>query len=574
MINDLRRVWALLHGHRYSFLLLTTVELLPNTALNILFSFTLKQIIDFFVEDRSVALEAAIVFGIITIVTGVLILPSVIFLYERKIERLMRDIRVRVFRHLQTLPVRYFESQHSGDMLSRINKDLESYRTFLSTVNRLFFLVANIVIMAPYFLLLDMRFGIIAFALGALTAVINVKFIEPVRERVKKIHQDTGRMAQEATEYITGFTVIKLFNLGHRFLTRFFEKLKDLFNEQLEYLKLDAFLYGANSFIGWVNRGGLTVIGCFLVVKGMLEPGNLIATIMASGVVAWSMSDITRTLTTIQEAFAGTDRLYDLFNEPSEPDTYPAVDSSVESQRPVGICLSRVRFGYFDEVQVLHGVSIEVPVASRVALVGPSGGGKSTIVKLVMGLYPIWGGTITILGRTMSKVPLVELRDLISYVPQDAFIFNGTIEENISYGKPGADREEIENAAKRANIHEFIVTLEDGYRTQVGERGVKLSGGERQRVAIARAILRNAPILLLDEATSSLDSESEHLVQDALADFMKDRTSLVIAHRLSTIEDADTIYVIHEGRVVDHGSHEELIGKTGIYGELYYRDFV
>ncbi len=583
MIRDLKRVWELMHGHRWSFLLLTVFEIVPNTMINILFSFTLKQIIDYFVENDPGALDRAITFGIITITGGVFLLPVTIFLYNRKIERLMRDIRIRTFRHLQRLPVRFFESHHSGDMLSRINKDIESYRTFLNTVNRFFSLLANIVIMAPYFMLLDLRFGTIAFALGAVTAVINVKFIEPVRGRLKKIHEDTGKMAEEATESITGFTVIKLFNLGGRFLSRFYEKLEALFGQQMGYSRLEALLRGANSFIGWTNRGGLTVIGCFLVVNGMLEPGNLIATIMASGSVAWSMADISHTLTTLQEAFAGTDRLYDLFDEQPEPEAYGAAGGSgVRNAQALGaesagaavlspgLSLRNVRFGYIDGRPVLHGVSIDVPESNRVALVGPSGGGKSTIVKLVMGLYPMWNGDIALLGRSMNELPLVELRDLISYVPQDAFVFNGTVRENIGYGRTRAKLEDIVDAAGRANIHEFILTLPDQYETQVGERGVKLSGGQRQRVAIARAILKDAPILLLDEATSSLDSESELLVQQALSDFMRGRTSLVIAHRLSTIEDADTIYVINDGRVVDRGTHAELIERRGLYSDLYY----
>jgi ABC-type multidrug transport system fused ATPase/permease subunit len=226
-----------------------------------------------------------------------------------------------------------------------------------------------------------------------------------------------------------------------------------------------------------------------------------------------------------------------------------------------------------DDVEVLHEISLSADQGQVVALVGPSGGGKSTLIKLLLGFYPVRDGEIAIDGRQVEGYSLPQLRSMMAYVPQDAYLFDGTIEENIRYGRPDATRQEVVAAAQSANAHDFILEQPDGYDTPVGERGAKLSGGQRQRIAIARALIKDAPILLLDEATSALDSESEQQVQDALGVLMQGRTTIAIAHRLSTIENADTIYVIDGGKVVEQGRHEELLGRGGLYSRLHELQF-
>jgi ABC-type multidrug transport system fused ATPase/permease subunit len=226
-----------------------------------------------------------------------------------------------------------------------------------------------------------------------------------------------------------------------------------------------------------------------------------------------------------------------------------------------------------DDVEVLRGVSMSAQQGQVVALVGPSGGGKSTIVKLLLGFYPVREGEVAIDGRRIEAYSLPQLRSTMAYVPQDAYLFDGTIAENIRYGKPDATRDEIVAAAQAANAHAFILEQPDGYDTPVGERGAKLSGGQRQRIAIARALIKDAPILLLDEATSALDSESEQLVQDALKVLMRGRTTVAIAHRLSTVENADRIYVIEDGALVEQGSHETLLAQDGLYSQLHELQF-
>jgi len=232
-----------------------------------------------------------------------------------------------------------------------------------------------------------------------------------------------------------------------------------------------------------------------------------------------------------------------------------------------------VRFSYSDGLPILQEVSFDIQEGQVAALVGPSGSGKSTIFRLLMGHYPVPYGRVTVFGKPLHAYSLRELRDLFAFVPQDAYLYSGSVLENIRYGKPGASEEEITAAAKASYAHDFILELPEGYHTLVGERGARLSGGQRQRIAIARALIKNAPVLLLDEATSSLDSESEELVQQALQVLMRGRTTIAIAHRLSTIEHADIIYVMEAGRVVEQGRHAELVGQAGLYNKLYLLQF-
>ncbi|MBT3272992.1 MAG: ABC transporter ATP-binding protein [Spirochaetales bacterium] len=569
MKQDLKRAINLLGKNKIGYIVLVLFASLPGATVNILFSYTMKLIIDFFVYRNREILSQALISTTATILIGAIGLPLSNYLLNRKVEAIMKDIRIRIFRFLQKLPVSYFERKHSGDMLSMINKDTESYRSFLNTISQFTGSIFSIGLLIPYLLILDWRFGLIAFGMGFVTAFVNIKFVFPMRERSKEIHKKTAVLAEEITENVTGFGVIKMYALKARFLERYQAKMDALLKEQKLFVRLEAYLYSANGLIGWINSGGLSVLGCLFVLRGTMTPGTLVGTVFIAGNLTWGMSSLSGTITAVQKAFAGTDRLFELFQEAVEPERYETPGAAVES----GIAFSKALFSYSDNMPTLEELNIRVPKGKTAALVGDSGGGKSTIIKLLLGQYKLSDGGMSLEGKAANSFSLEELRDLMAYVPQDAYVFNGTIRENIAYGRPGADNDEIVEAAKKANAHDFIREQPNGYDTLVGERGIRLSGGQRQRVAIARAVLKNAPILLLDEATSSLDSESELLVQNALEELMRDKTSVVVAHRLSTVEHADIIYVIESGRVTDQGTHGELISRQGKYRELYYQDF-
>ena len=308
--------------------------------------------------------------------------------------------------------------------------------------------------------------------------------------------------------------------------------------------------------------------------------GAIVAAIHLQGNASFMFTNLGDFVTQIQRSFAGSARVFELLSWPKEEmGSIRLEPGEIDLQPPAAMVrMQGLGFRYVGQDQLseppetenlLEDINISIDQGQFVALVGPSGGGKSTLVKILMGLYPISEGMLIINGIPLSSYPLQDLRNLMAYVPQDAYLFDGTIEENIRYGNFEANSEDVIEAARSAHAHDFIIEQPDGYQTLVGERGAKLSGGQRQRLAIARALLKDAPLLLLDEATSALDSESEAVVQKALETLMEGRTTIAIAHRLSTIQHADLIYVLQAGQVVEQGTHHSLLGNNGVYQDLY-----
>ena len=446
---------------------------------------------------------------------------------------------------------------------------MDALNNMLGTFRGLGWSIFSMVVIIPYIIGLDWRFGLISIITSLVATAVNIKFIIPMREKSKKIHDKTAVLTETISDNVTGFNVIKMYGLAGLFMSKFLKKLEEVVGYEFDRVKVAAIVYTSNIFISWANTGLLSIVGCLFVFNGSIEIGILVGTLPVCNHIAFAIINMSRNINSAQRHLAGTDRLYEVFNTDVELTNFKAKGNSPDS----GVYFNNAKFGYEKDTLIINNLYIDVKKGKTAALVGDSGGGKSTIVKLVMGLYEIWDGEMVINGKPICEYSLTEMRNQVAYVPQDAFVFNGTIYENIYYGNTSATKEEILSAAKKANAHEFIIKQKNGYDTVVGERGIKLSGGQRQRIAIARAIVKNAPILLLDEATSSLDSESEHLVQQALDELMKNKTSIVVAHRLSTIEKADSIYFIQDGRVVEQGTHDELLESNGKYTELYMRDF-
>jgi ABC-type multidrug transport system fused ATPase/permease subunit len=375
-------------------------------------------------------------------------------------------------------------------------------------------------------------------------------------------------------DLLGGFTVVRTFNLGEWILERFDRSNRSLLNAEMHRVRLESALAAANNLGGssfFISFG----VGAYMVLNGMTTFGSMFALVQLNNQIQFFVFSLGGTITRIQAALAAADRILNVLDTPQEFDRYqPIAEKTIDDPDPEALLeFQQVRFRYDDSKEVLQGLTFSVKQNQVAAIVGPSGSGKSTIFKLLLGCYPIRHGSLLLDGKSINVLSLPELRDQFAYIPQDAYLYSGTIRDNIRFGKPDASNDEITTAAKAAYAHDFITGFKDGYNTRVGERGARLSGGQRQRIAIARALLKDARILLLDEATSALDSESEELVQRALHVLMKRRTVLVIAHRLSTIENADIIYTVDGGRLVESGDHQTLMAQDGLYKHLHELQF-
>lgn len=569
MFTDLKNIFSLIGEYKNKMLMYFILANISNSIITIAFSFATKCMIDYFIEEIPNSLSMAIISIGTAIVAGGIFLPIFFYLASMIKAKIINNIRINLFSHMQSMPATYFENHHSGDTLARVNKDINALELSLNTIENFISRMVSILMAIPYILILDYRIGLIALVLGLLSMWFNLKFRLPMREKSREVHKKSAVLTEQLTENVTGFNVIKTYDLSEKFFNKYIKRVDEVIENELKINKLNAFLYSSNSLIGWFGRGGIALIGCYFVIKNTMTAGTLMGSIFVASNLSWSLITIGEMLATVQKSLAGSDRIYEILNEPSEPESYKINGVNNNS----GLAIKNGYFSYDNEDNVINDLNFEVKKGQIAALVGYSGGGKSTIVKLILGLYPLEKGLMTVNGKAISDYTLEELRDNLAYVPQNAYVFNGTIKENILYGRSNATQDEIISAAKKANAHDFIMEQVDKYETVVGERGIKLSGGQRQRVAIARAILKDAPILLLDEATSSLDTESEVLIQQALLELMKDRTSLVVAHRLSTIEHADIIFFIEDGMVKEQGTHIELLTKKEKYHELYKREF-
>jgi len=385
------------------------------------------------------------------------------------------------------------------------------------------------------------------------------------------VQASLGTMTERLSDLLAGLSVARVLGCADRFQADYAAGSSDVAARKVARARAQAAFDAAQGFVGWAQTLGLLAFSLLLFRGGELFVGAVWAVVRVQGNASWLFSSLGQFVATVQKGVAGGKRVFEVLDEPLERPARAPGGGRPGAGRPV-LVVREVGFCYTadgTEKTALRGVDLTVTEGEVVALVGPSGSGKSTLAKLLLGLYPEYTGEIVVCGMDLRDCDLSRLRQLIAYVPQDAYLFDGTIAENIAMGKPGATEAEIVRAAKTANAHDFILEQPDAYETKVGERGAKLSGGQRQRIAIARALLRDAPILLLDEATSALDTESERLVQDAVSVLMKGRTTLAVAHRLSTIEAADRILVMDGGQIIEEGTHRELLAAGEAYASLH-----
>ncbi|NJD04607.1 MAG: ABC transporter ATP-binding protein, partial [Ruminiclostridium sp.] len=510
-------------------------------------AFIMRDLIDAAVNGDISLLTRAITIMLISLLILGITTPITYYIYSRCIKKTMGELRLNAFKHMEESPVGYYERLHSGDAISRITNDIQVMeQAYSGQLRMVLFSIISGVGSAISMYALDWRIASMLTFIGLISAFVNIGFARPLRGLSDKIQQLMGVMTERLTDLLAGFHVIKMFNIGQIIVGRYDEKNEQMALFSIARSQKGALLGSANFLLGFLSFGGIMSTGAFMVMLGSLEFGTVIAATQLLNGVTYMFLNLGSFIANIQSSLAGAARVFELLDEPAEQERYVAeercdiTDTRFENTM---IKIKELSFCYEEGNEILNSLTLSVEKGQVAALIGSSGSGKSTIIKLLMGFYLPGKGSITIAGKSIHQYSLAQLRDMVAYVPQDAWLFDGTVEENIRYGRIDASGDEVIAVAKAAYAHDFIMQLPDGYKTHVGERAVRLSGGEKQRIAIARALLKNAPILLLDEATSSRDSESERLVQQALNILIKGRTALVIAHRLSTIEHADVIYV-------------------------------
>jgi ABC-type multidrug transport system fused ATPase/permease subunit len=487
-------------------------------------------------------------------------------------QRAITDLRRRIQQHVQRLPIRFFDETKTGTLVSRVMNDAEGIRNLVGTgLLQLVggFVTAGIATCILFYLSAKLA-SIIFVAAIAFTAVLVWAF-STARPLFKKRGELYSNVTGRLNETLSGIRVVKAYTAEKREERVFAKGAHTLLRNVLATMRVVSGMGAITTLLVGAVTVAVLIIGGREVIAGRMTIGGLISFTLYLGLVVGPVVQIVAIGTQLSEAFAGLERIREVLGETRE-------DADDKSKEPIGdvagaVTLRNVWFEYSPGAPVLKGIDLEAPAGTSIALVGPSGSGKSTLISLVAAFHRPTEGELLIDGRPLSTLRLAEYRSHLGIVPQDSFLFADSIYDNIALGDPQATREEILQASRIAHVDEFADKFEKGYDTIVGERGVKLSGGQKQRVAIARAIVASPRILILDEATSSLDSESEALIQDGLNALMKGRTTFVIAHRLSTIRRADQIAFLEDGKIIERGTHAELMALHGRYRSLYEKQY-
>lgn len=630
MKRPIALLWRFIKPSKWLYIQLI-VYMLGGIGMTVIFTWFLQQLTDAALSGNVGKITELLLQGILVVIINSMLTYLSSYIGTAAVQQVKRDMKNTIFGHMVRLEARYYNRHHSGEFVSRLTNDINNLDGAIGgNLVQMIRLPLMALASLLYMLTINWRLSVICLMLVPVAAVAGSMFGKLLRRNTRLIQEYLSRMQEFLHETFSASPIIRSFTLAG-LMTRQYEKHNDhLMGLEMKQARIRGMFQVGSAAVGSATFFLSMGLGAYFVAQQTMSVGNLVAFNNLMHQMVAPLSGLAGLWGGFQRSLSSAERIVHVLEEKAEPgfpeeddqsadssstagssplpatptgrtaagsppfnsppteqsdgmlrEEEPAMDSAAE---PVGedlsggpyppeITLRDVSFTYEDGAPVLEQLNLTVPAGKVVALVGHSGAGKSTLLSLLQGFYKPDQGELLLDEMPMGRIPLGTLRRSIAYVPQDTFLFSGTIRENIGYGRLGASQEEIMQAAKAANALDFINRLPEGFDTQVGERGARLSGGQRQRIAIARAILKDAPVLLLDEATSALDTETEHLVQEALARLMHRRTTIVIAHRLSTIQNADLIAVMDHGKVVETGTHWDLLRRKGHYFKLYQMQF-
>ncbi|HCZ0299517.1 TPA: SAV1866 family putative multidrug efflux ABC transporter [Staphylococcus aureus] len=483
--------------------------------------------------------------------------------------KILYDIRKKLYNHLQALSARFYANNQVGQVISRVINDVEQTKDFILTgLMNIWLDCITIIIALSIMFFLDVKLTLAALFIFPFYILTVYVFFGRLRKLTRERSQALAEVQGFLHERVQGISVVKSFAIEDNEAKNFDKKNTNFLTRALKHTRWNAYSFAAINTVTDIGPIIVIGVGAYLATSGSITVGTLAAFVGYLELLFGPLRRLVASFTTLTQSFASMDRVFQLIDE--DYDIKNGVGAQPIEIKQGRIDIDHVSFQYNDnEAPILKDINLSIEKGETVAFVGMSGGGKSTLINLIPRFYDVTSGQILIDGHNIKDFLTGSLRNQIGLVQQDNILFSDTVKENILLGRPTATDEEVVEAAKMANAHDFIMNLPQGYDTEVGERGVKLSGGQKQRLSIARIFLNNPPILILDEATSALDLESESIIQEALDVLSKDRTTLIVAHRLSTITHADKIVVIENGHIVETGTHRELIAKQGAYKHLY-----
>ncbi|MDT9294005.1 MAG: ABC transporter ATP-binding protein [Arthrospira platensis PCC 7345] len=511
---------------------------------------------------------------VLSIISGIIWGLESLFEYIYKLlwrnlaQTIQHELRLDAYRHLQKLELSYFEERSTGSLMAILNDDINQLERFLDVgANEILQVVTTILIVGGGFFIISPEVAWLAMLPMPFIVGGSILFQKRLAPRYAEVREKVGFLNGQLSNNLTGITTIKSFTAEEYEAERIGKQSQGYRLANRRAIAFSAAFIPMIRFLIFFGFTATLIVGGLQTIEGRLAVGSYSVLVFITQRLLWPLTRLGETFDQYQRAMASTNRVMNLLDTPIA--THPG-NITLKSQEVRGeIDIKNITFSYNPQMPVMKNLSLYIPAGDTIAIVGATGSGKSTLVKLLLRLYEIQSGTILIDGIELQQIKLEDLRKAIGLVSQDVFLFHGTVAENIAYGTFDASFDEIVNAAKVAEADGFINSFPLGYDTIVGERGQKLSGGQRQRIAIARAVLKNPPILILDEATSAVDNETEAAIQRSLEYITQNRTTIAIAHRLSTIRNADCIYVMEDGQLVEWGRHEELLEKQGVYNGLW-----